>query len=259
MDERGTIEIRVSGRKGNRQLSPDSYDIREISVIFTEIENLLFPNNKKQRPEITYSIADGSVRHIFKTNFQAVISFTALLSTLSASAESIDKFELNTASAFERLQSEAISKNYSFSFSTSESKGELLVITPKTNFRRSANIWADAEVYLYGTLTDAGGKEKSNIHLDTKEYGLIKIDADKSFLKDQPENLLYKEFGIRAMGRQSVLTGEFDMSSLKLLDIHGYKPVYDEEYLNKLIDKASKSWIDVDVDKFMSELRDNYE
>ena len=31
---------------------------------------------------------------------------------------------------------------------------------------------------------------------------------------------------------------------------------YDENYLNGLIDKAKKSWEGVDVDSFMSELRD---
>lgn len=33
---------------------------------------------------------------------------------------------------------------------------------------------------------------------------------------------------------------------------------YDEGYLNALIAKAKKSWEGVDVDSFMSELRDNF-
>ena len=32
---------------------------------------------------------------------------------------------------------------------------------------------------------------------------------------------------------------------------------YDEDYLNELIAKAKKSWEGVDVDSFMSELRDD--
>ena len=133
---------------------------------------------------------------------------------------------------------------------------EQLRITPETHYWRSSEIWVDAEVYLYGTLTDAGGKDKSNIHLDTKEYGQVTIDSDKEYLKSFPENLLYKEFGIRAIGKQSLATGEIDLSSLKLISIQGYRPVYDENYLNGLIAKASKSWTGVDVDRFMSDLRD---
>lgn len=255
MDERGIIEIHVSGNKGSTPLSPDSYDIREIAAMFEVLENMVFPNNKKGRPDITYSIAEGSVRHIFKTSFQTVLTFTAILVSLS-DPKSIDKLDLPTARAIERLQLEARAKNYSFEFSTSQHEGVLLQITPETNFKRSDEVWVDAEVYLYGTLTDAGGKEKSNIHLDTKDFGLVKIDADKDYLRNQKENLLYKEFGVRASGRQSVLTGEIDFSSLKLLDIRGYKPVFDKEYLNGLIAKASESWKGVDVDKFMSEIRD---
>ena len=33
---------------------------------------------------------------------------------------------------------------------------------------------------------------------------------------------------------------------------------YNEDYLNALIAKAKKSWEGVDVDSFMSELRDNF-
>ena len=33
---------------------------------------------------------------------------------------------------------------------------------------------------------------------------------------------------------------------------------YNEDYLNSLIAKAEKSWEGVDVDSFMSELRDNF-
>ena len=60
MDQRGTIEIRVSGSKGNLSLSPDIYDIKEIAQIFDAVESILFSGNKKHRPEISYSIESGS-------------------------------------------------------------------------------------------------------------------------------------------------------------------------------------------------------
>ena len=254
MDQRGTIEIRVSGSKGNLALSPDHYDIKEIAQLFDTVETILFSGNKKQRPEITYSIESGSVRHVFKTSFQAIVAISAILANVLETG-SIDKLELPTARAIEKLQSDAIAKNYEFAITTSEWHGGELRITPQTHYRRSEEIWVDAEIYLYGTLTDAGGKDKSNIHLDTKEYGQVTIDADKEYLKNIEENLLYKEYGVRARGKQSLATGEIDLSSLKLVSLQGYRPVYDETYLNGLIAKASKSWAGVDVDGFLSEIR----
>jgi hypothetical protein len=254
MDQRGTIEIRVSGSKGNLELSPDIYDIKEIVQIFDVVESILFSGNKKQRPEISYTIESGSVRHIFKTSFQTIVATSAVLASVLKSG-SIDKLDLPTARAIEKLQANAISKNYEFAITTSEWQDGELRITPKTSYKRSSEIWVDAEVYLYGTLTDAGGKDKSNIHLDTKEFGQITIDSDKEYLKNIQENLLYKEFGVRAKGKQSLATGEIDMSSLRLVSLQGYRPVYDEDYLNGLIAKASKSWAGVDVDSFISDLR----
>ena len=258
MDQRGTIEIRVSGFKGNLELSPDHYDIKEIAQLFDAIESILFSGNKKQRPEITYSIESGSVRHIFKTSFQAVVAVSAVLASIRDTG-SIDRLELPPARAIEKLQSDAIAKDYEFSIKTSEWHDGELRITPQTRYRRSEEIWVDAEVYLYGTLTDAGGKDKSNIHLDTKEYGQVTIDSDKEYLKNLQENLLYKEFGVRARGKQSLATGEIDLSSLKLISLQGYRPIYDEAYLDGLIAKATKSWAGVDVDSFLSDLRGGYE
>ena len=254
MDQRGTIEIWVSGSKGNLELSPDHYDIKEIAQVFDVVEAILSFGNKKQRPEISYSIENGSVRHIFKTSFQTIVAVSAILATVQETG-SIDRLDLSTARAIERLQAEAISKNYEYSITTSEWHDGELRITPFTNYRRSEEIWVDAEIYLYGTLTDAGGKDKSNIHLDTKEYGQVTIDADKEYLKNVEENPLYKEYGVRARGKQSLATGEIDLSSLKLISWQGYRPVYDEAYLDGLIAKASKSWAGIDVERFLSELR----
>lgn len=47
MDKLGYIEIKISGSKGNLELSPDNYDIREIISILENAENLLYPNDKK--------------------------------------------------------------------------------------------------------------------------------------------------------------------------------------------------------------------
>ena len=89
MEKIGDIEIRVVGKSGNQSLSPDNYDIKHIATILQNIEDLLYPNNKKDRPIITYDIQEGSVRHLFKTTIQTVIGFSAVLGQVQAN-ESID-------------------------------------------------------------------------------------------------------------------------------------------------------------------------
>ena len=235
------------------QNSDDHYDIKEIAQVFDAVEAIITFGNKKQRPEITYSIERGSIRHIFKTSFQSIVAVSAILKTVQKTG-SIDKLDLSTARAIDKLQEDAISKNLVFVLTTSEWHDGELRITPHTHYRLSKEIWVDAEIYLYGTIADSGRKDSPVIRLNTKEYGQVTIDAGKDYMINVPGLSRYKEFGVRACGKQSLATGEIDLSSLTLISLQGYRPFYDEDYLNGLIAKASESWAGVDVERFMGQL-----
>lgn len=258
MQKIGEIEIRVVGRSGIQNLSPENYDIKHIATILQNVEDLLYPTNKKDRPIITYDIQEGSVRHLFKTTIQAVIGFSAVLGQIQAN-KSIDFLELKTARAIESIQELSVQKNYEFSIKTSLKDDYELVINPSTKFFRTENIWVHAEFYFYGILKDAGGKNKANIHLDTQDYGYLSIETGEEFLKEREENLLYKEFGVRASGKQNVETGEIDTKSLSLIELIDYQPRFDRDYLNSLIRKANKSWKNVSADDWLLALRGGYE
>ncbi len=258
MEKIGDIEIRVVGKSGNFELSPENYDIKQIASILQNVEDLLYPNNKKDRPIITYDIEKGSIRHIFKTSIQAVIGFSALLSQVQAQ-NNIDFLELKTARALEEIQKMARQKNYEFQIKTSLEKDYELKINPSTKFFRTENIWSDAEFYFYGILKDAGGKSKAKIHLDTADYGYLSIETGEDFLKDREENLLYKEFGVRAAGKQNIETGEIDTKSLKLLELIDYNPKFDNDYLKTLINKAKNNWRGINADDWLLNLRGDYE
>jgi hypothetical protein len=255
MNKIGQIEIIVKGFKGNVEVTPDNYDIKDIVDILQNVEDLLFPNNKKERPIISYDIEKGSVKHIIKTSMQAILGFNAILFQVQ-NDNSIDFLEIQTAKAFEFFQESAQKQNFEFTISTSIQNTSQIVINKDTKLHRSEEIWADAEFYFYGVIIDAGGKLKANIHLDTKEYGLLKIDASKEVLAEYESNPLYKSFGVRVLGKQNIKTGELDKSELKLVDIIDYNPLYKEDYIESLIKKAKNSWGNVkDADEWLSNLR----
>ena len=258
MEKTGSIEIRVIGKSGNKELSPENYDIKHIATILQNVEDLLYPTNKKDRPIITYNIQEGSVKHFFKTTIQTVIGFSAVLSEVQSN-NSIDFLELKTAKAIENIQNLSLQKNYEFQIKTSLNKEYELTINPSTKFFRTENIWADAEFYFYGILKDAGGKSKANIHLDTTDFGYLSIETGKEFLKEREENLLYKRFGVRANGKQNIETGEIDTKSLKLIELIDYNPKFDNTYLDSLIHKAKKNWKNMNPDEWLSNLRGGYE
>ena len=72
MEKIGDIEIRVIGKSGNQNLSPDNYDIKHIATILQNVEDLLYPNNKKNTPIITYDIEEGSVLTPIKQEYYSL-------------------------------------------------------------------------------------------------------------------------------------------------------------------------------------------
>ncbi|ENA1814443.1 hypothetical protein ABF174_001050 [Flavobacterium psychrophilum] len=259
MEKIGHIEIRITGSKGNIELSPDNYDIREIIAILENAENLLYPGDKKERPIISYNIEQGSVKHILKTSIQFIIGFNAIIGQVS-NIQEIDFLDLQTAKAFENLQNIAIKKDYIFSIKTSLENSNEVKVDRTTRYIRTEAIWADAEFYFYGKITNAGGKDKANIHILTADFGTIRIQTPISFLEDYEENLLYKSLGIRALGKQHSSTGEIDTTTLKFLELVDYQPEYDDLYLKGLREKAKKSWLDgIDPDSWLKEIRGGYD
>lgn len=259
MDKIGYIEIQITGSKGNLVLTPDNYDIREVISILENAENLLYPGDKKDRPIISYNIEEGSVKHILKTSMQYIIGFNAIIGQVS-NVHNINFLDLSSAKAFENIQEMASKKDYTFSIRTSLQDSNEIKIDRTTNFKRVEAIWADAEFYFYGKITNAGGKDKANIHIYTDDLGTFRIQTPIQFLENYEENFLYKSLGIRATGKQHSETGEIDTSTLKFLELVDYSPKYDEEYLKGLRDKAKKNWLGgIDADSWLSNIRGNYD
>lgn len=255
MEKLGHIEIRISGFRGNQELSPDNYDIREIMAMLENAENLLFPHDKKERPVLSYKIEEGSVRHVFKTSIQFIIGFNAIIGQVGIS-QNIDFLDQPTAKAIENFQVMALKNELYFTLSTSVTGSNSLVIDRSTHFYRTESLWIDAEFYFYGKLTNAGGKEKANIHILTEELGTLRIETPIIFLEKYEENILYKTFGIRAVGKQHIETGEIDRSSLKFVELVDYHPDYEDYYLKSLREKAGNAWLyRTDPDEYLNEIR----
>ncbi len=259
MEKIGFIEIIITGSKGNLDLTPDNYDIREIIAILENAENLLYPGDKRERPNISYKIEEGSVKHILKTSIQYIIGFNAILGQV-IQVQNIDFLDANTAKAFENIQDISVKRNYFFSIKTSLDQSNEVKIDKTTRYYRTEAIWADAEFYFYGKVTNAGGKDKANIHIYTEELGTVRIQTPISFLEQYDENLLYKTFGIRATGKQHSETGEIDASTLKFIELVDYQPKYDEQYLKSLRDRAKKSWLGgINPDNWLKDIRGEYD
>ncbi len=262
MEETASLEIRIIGQAGNKELKPVHYDIKELSALFKSVGSLLRPDTKNQETIISYLLQEGSVRNTFTTSKKHIEAIQKILLTLFAQ-KTIDFLLENEenekiALAIESLQEEAYKKERTFELKTSLGIDKELVISPKTNYIRPESYWFDSEFYLYGELQNIGGKKKCNIHIGSDEYGDLIVQTDKTTIEHLKENLLYKTIGIRASGKENI-KGEFKKNSLKLIEFLDYNPTYDQNYINQWIAKAGKHWKGVDPEKWLSELRGDYD
>lgn len=254
MQNKGQVIIHIEGKYGAEPLTPDNYDITLMRDVLEYAMAMLDLEKKKDRPVVTYQITDGSVNNVFTVSRQKAVEFASILIMMLATPQPLDALEPSTAVAFEEFQKFAVRNNFNLDIHSSEAVDSIVHITPDTKFQRTESLWVDAEVYYYGTLTDAGGKNKSNIHLDTKD-GIIKIDVDKEYLTNYHGNPLYRKFGVIATAKQNIMTGAIDTSSLKLKELVEFEPKFDMEYLKEKIAASTPVWTGIDVDNYLKEIR----
>jgi hypothetical protein len=253
VEEKGYIAITVSGKIGDESIKPQDVDITEVKEMINDLETFLYPGRaeKADRPHISYKLEEGSARHLFYLPISAVLLFNGLTTEI-ASRGTADFLDYKRAEIIARFQLKAKEKNFEIGFGSSQSDNKTLTITKDTNYYNAAANYINTEMVLYGKINNEGGNNP-NFHILTKEYGTLVIGATKKQLLEG-EKRLYKVYGIKVSGKQSLADGKpFD---LKLIDYIDYEPVFNRSELDLLITRAAGSWEDVnDVDAWLAEIR----
>lgn len=253
MEEKGFIEVKIDGKVGDAPLKPDDVDITEVKEVITNIETFLYPGKleKSDRPRISYKIEEGSVLHYFHLPISAVILFNGLSGEITDRGN-IDFLDYKRAQVIEKFQQLALERNLEITFSNSLQSPKKLVINRTTSFFTVAASYIETELTLYGKIEAEGGVNP-NFHIETIEYGRLTVSATIEQLLEG-EKRLYKHFGIRVTGKQSLTDKKpFD---LKLLNYIEYNPVFNKTELDILIERATPNLSKIiDVDAWLNELR----
>jgi DNA-binding transcriptional MerR regulator len=256
MEEKGFIKIKIDGNIGQRRFSREDVDIAEIREMLSDVETFLYPNrnDKTSRPHISYRIEEGSAIHQFNLPLTFVLFFNSLTSEI-ANRKSIEFLEPKRAEIIEKWQKMAKERSLELTLSNSSNTTQSLTINRETNYYLAVTEWVETELYLYGEIFDEGGKSTPNIHIETKEYGIQKIESTKEQLASD-DNKLYKVYGVRVWGKQNIITGA--IKDLKFIEFINYNPKYDSQELDILIAKASKNWAVVpNTDEWLKQIRGN--
>jgi hypothetical protein len=253
VEETGYIEVTIVGQIGNEPIKPKDVDIAEIKDMINDVETFLYPNRaeKAERPHISYALEEGSARHLFYLPISAVLFFNSLTTEIS-NRGTADFLDYKRAEIIAKFQKKAKERDFEIGFSSSVSDGRVLTINKETNFYNAAANFINTEMVLYGKINSEGGNNP-NFHIQTKEYGSLTVSATQQQLLEG-EKRLYKVYGIRVSGKQTLTDGK--PFELKLIDYIEYSPVFNRSELNLLITRAANSWEDVeDVDAWLAEIR----
>ncbi len=251
MEEQGFIELRISNRIN--KLTLKDIDINEVKELISDIESFLFPSRqeKQNRPQISYQIEEGSVRHKFFLPISAVILFNGLTIEISK-RNNLDFLDYNRQWIIDKFQKIASKENYTIEFYNSISKESTLVIDYSTNYEMIAPRFYESEFYLYGEIYQEGGKSP-NLHISTKKYGNLTVSATKEQIMDG-EKRTYKPYGIKVRGKKSFEND--NLSDLILIEFIQYRPVFNKSLLDKVIEKASINLSKIsNVDEWLDDLK----
>lgn len=248
--ETGYIDIELSGAINGVNLSPSTYDIQHLSKVLRSVEELI-AGGSNERGLVTLDIREGSVINRFQTTLQTDLTVTTLITQLN-NTQSLVGINLQFSEGIKILQQEAQKIGVQVSIGTSQ-QAKILSITPSTVFEEVKDIWITTEVYLYGKVTNAGGKSRSTLKLEADGNKQYTIQTTTNYLMEQEANILYRSYGVHVTALQNLYSGE--LKELKLLELFPHSPKYDDNYLNNLIKKARPTFAGSTYEEIMDEIR----
>jgi len=99
------------------------------------------------------------------------------------------------------------------------------------------------ERYIRGEIQDLVGATKANAHVKLPDGRTLKVTTERSVLKDDTVNLLYKAAMLRIKADYNVVT--LDLRNARLVEFVEYAPRVDEDELARLIRRGATAWKDV--------------
>jgi len=129
-------------------------------------------------------------------------------------------------------------------------------ISAKTDFHNEdEKQWVKIERYVRGRLFEQGGKNKANIHLTLETTGQdLVVETTQDFLNKLSGVKTYDTVQVRIVAEENRITKK--LRNPHLIDLSPHLPYYDEDELNRAIEKGTKAWKDVtNISQWIAEQR----
>lgn len=253
----GQLRIRFKGKIDGAELKPNTIDIQYLINKLGEVQDFLTGSIKShERPKIITTIEDGSlVCNSSLNGFADIKDYIVDINTLASIDPEIDFLEPRRKKTIYKWQKEAKEENLEITISDSDLNLDF-IISPETNYSEPVEFFTKSQVYVVGEIKDMGGKERINIHIDTRNHGYLKIGCTKEQVNAYKQ-FLYQKIGAYIRVKQNLDTGEIKNGSAKLLKIDPPRNKNVIEATEKFINSSKGVWADVeDPTSWVRGLRD---
>lgn len=248
------LRLSINDRIDNNEVSPSHVSLALLGEFQKDVSEFIKgSNNNIDSSKIIISIESGSLAFL-ATGLLTAASLWSDLETLK-NTNLLSSIDPKRANVIEKWQASA-QKNPHRHYSVSDKSNMLFfTINSDSNFHKSEDIWVKVEKYLYGTITNMGGKNKANIHIDLENGEILPpISTTQNLLAQGEQNRLYRNSLVHISAEENLRTGK--LRNLTLLSFEDHNPVYDENEFNLMVEKGTKAWSGVPL-SWLEDLRGN--
>lgn len=251
------LTFRIVGKNSKGQdLSPAILDIGEVKKYISDLEKFIKAGDTSKATPITLEYTSGSVVFTVQSTDSSILEQVEKeLQEFQLSGD-ITRLNPKRAQIIHLWQNQSTKNGIDFIISSAIANRDYITISKDTSWVLPTDQWKDEELYVYGQINDMGGKEQPNIHLDTKEYGLLMINCTKENLKIEKRNRLYSYTGIEIVAKRNNYTGE--LKEPRFIKFVEYSNKFDATALNNFIKEGTIAWKDVDSVDWVRKLRNGY-
>lgn len=260
MDDMKELSFSINDELLGEQLSPDNISLPLLVEFAEQVSTFLRGSSKTDLKNIRASIKTGS----FALEVEAP---TQLLDPAIHDYQSIREHKNLTdvdparARVIEVWQSLAVKNDgrvYKlFVDSDDANRVKPLVISSDTTYAAQKELWANVELYTYGSVFDLGGKSQPNVHLQLTDGRSVRVQANIDTLAADRVNRLYSKQLVRIGAQQNLQTGEYRDETL--ISFEDYNPHYDEDEFQAIVRQGRLAWKNVkSATEWVENLRGNY-
>jgi len=251
--EAQTILIKLHDESPGYVISPDRVPLATLRAFVTEVSDLL--RGDAGPPELQtadVAVVPGSLGIL--TTPLADAALWADLRSLTRS-DLLDGLNPRRRKVLERWQAQARARRHLRFEISSPALTRPVIVSAETDFRADdADQWVRVERYVRGEIEDLGGAVKANAHIRLPDGKLLTVDTDRTVLRDDKSNRLYKPAMVRITAEYNVVTREY--RAARLIEFVEQEARFDEREFARFTERGAKAWKDVpDASAWVEALR----